>query len=277
MKIHRMTHLALFLLSMIGCFCNCSVKDDDTVLTKVVDLKGDLNQEWLLKYDADNRLIGYGKTPLEYGTDKIVVGELEWKYRGECMHDVIFYIKDGRVRNSEAHCWMDTDNGRVEALKKTYYHPTKDTLFISSYYYVENDFCPVSRVEAKYVYDAGNRLTEILSVYYDEAGEESGACHCYYGYEANIRYVSNLNLLAYVVDREGLDTFFYLLLNMEKRKTDGALPNLIRHCVNRGSATYTAEGLYRLAGYVPTKLEIVSRNAELKARLELEHRKFDDL
>lgn len=88
---------------------------------------------------------------------------------------------------------------------------------------------------------------------------------------SNIQYVSNLNLLAYVVDREGLDTFFYLLLNMGKRKTDGALPDQIRHCVNRGSATYTADGLYRLTDYTPTKMEIVSLNAELKARLELEH------
>lgn len=270
-----MTHLAFFLLSIVGCFCSCNNEGKDTFLTKVVDLKGDLNQEWLLKYDSDNRLVKYGDTPLEYEAEKIVIGELEWKYKGECMHDVTFYMKDGMVRNSEAHCWLDTDEGRVEALKKTYYHPTEDTLFVGSYYYVGNDFCPVSRVEAKYVYDDMNRLTEILSVYYDEDGEESGACHCYYGYDANIQYVSNLNLLAYVVDREGLDTFFYLLLNMDKRKGIGALPNQIRHCVNRGNATYTADGLYRLAGYTPTKLEVVSLNAELKARLELEHDEVD--
>lgn len=181
MKIHRMTHLALFLLSMaIGC-CGCCSKDKDTLLTKVVDLKGDLIQTWQLKYDADDRLVGYGDTPLEYGPAKIVIGELEWKYKGECMHDVTFYLKDGQVRNSEAHCWLDTEEGKVEALKKTYYQPTRDTLFVSSYYYVENDFCPVSRVEFKYVYDERNRMTEILSVHYNEDGEESGTCHCYYG------------------------------------------------------------------------------------------------
>lgn len=271
MKIHRMTHLALFLLSIVGGFYSCNSEDKDTLLTKVVDLKGDLTQTWQLEYDADNRLVSYGDTPLEYGSSKIVIGELEWKYRGECMHDVTFYLKDGQVRNSEAHCWLDTEGGKVKALKKTYYQPTQDTLFVSSYYYVENDFCPASRVEIKYVYDDRDRLTEILSVHYNEEGEESGACHCYYGYDANIRYVSNLNLLAYIVDREGLDTFFYLLLNLGNRKTDGALPDQIRHCVNRGSATYTADGLYRLTGYTPTKMEVVSLNAELKARLELEH------
>lgn len=266
-----MTHLPLYFLGVVFSFCACVGESKDTYLMKVTDLQGDLKQVWSLKYDAANRLVGYGDTPVGYEQGKIVVGELDWKYKDECMHDVTYYIKDGKVKSSESHCVMETDRGKVEALKKTFYQSEKDTLFVSSYYYVETDFCPVRRVEAKYVYDNRNRLTEILSVYYDEDSEESGACHCYYGYGANIRYVSNLNLLAYVVDREGLDTFFYLLLNLENRKTDGSLPDQIRHCVNRGTATYTADGLYRMAGYIPTNLEIISLNSELKARFELEH------
>ncbi len=271
MKIHRMTHFILCLMGMAYVWGGCNDGDKDIFLTKVVDMQGEQGQVWTLEYDASDRLVGYGETPVDYEQGKIVIGELDWRHKGECVHDVTYYIKNGRVRCSEARCLLDVGADKVEALKKTYYQSIHDTLFVSSFYYIENDFCPARQVEAKYVYDDRNRLVEILSVYYDEEGEESGACHCYYGYEANIRYVSNLNLLAYVVDRDGLDIFFFLLLNMDKRKTDGSLPDRIRHCVNRGSATYTADGLYRMSGYTPTNLEIVSLDAELKARFELEH------
>lgn len=277
MNIHRITHLVPYLLCAALGFCACSGTDEGSYLTKVVDMKGDFMQVWSLKYDHKNRLVEYGDTPIGYELGKITVGKMEWGYKQECIHDVVFHLTDGMVSKSEAHCSLNVKGETVEVLKKNFYKCTDDTLYIDSYYYVQDDYSPIQRMEATYIYDEQNRLSEILSVYYDKNGEEFDACHCYYGYDANICYVSNLNLLAYVVDREGLDTFFYLLLNLSGRKMNASLPNQIRHCVNRGEATYTADGLYRLAGYLPTKAEVVSFNTELKARFEFEHSTPDDL
>lgn len=277
MKIHRITHLTQYLLCAALGFCACSGTDESTYLTKVVDMKGDFMQVWNLKYDDNDRLIEYGDTPIGYEFGKITVGGMEWGYKKECVHDVVFHLTNGKVNKSETHCLLDVNGETVEALKKNYYKCVNDTLHIDSYFYVKDEFGPVQRVEASYIYDDMNRLSEILSVYYDKNGEEFDACHCYYGYDANISYVSNLNLLAFVVDREGLDTFFYLLLNLSGRKMNSSLPDQIRHCVNRGEATYTADGLYRLAGYLPVKAEVVSLNTELKARFEFEHSTSDEL
>lgn len=271
MKIHRMTHLIACFSCLAFFLSACKEPTTSSCLTKVVDLKGDLMEVWDLKYDEDDRLVEYGDTPIEYGKGRITVGGMEWGYRGECMHDVTYFLTHGKVNRSETHCLLKHEGEMVEAWKKTYYKSAEDTLYIVSHYYVQDAIGPVKSMEATYIYDEENRLSEILSVYYDAKGEEYDACHCYYGYDANICYVSNLNLLAFVVDREGLDTFFYLLLNLSGRKLNGSLPNQIRHCVNRGEATYTADGLYRLAGYTPTKAEVVSLRSELKARFEFEH------
>ena len=146
---------------------------------------------------------------------------------------------------------------------------TNYTLFVLSNYYVEGVENPVRQVEAKYAFDTHNRLTDVISTYSDGGGNHK--CHCYYEYNANIHYDSNLNLQAFVVEREGLDTFFYLLLNLGNRKTQGALPEHIRHCVNQGKAVYVADGLYCLEGDIPTRAEVISLQAELKARFEFEH------
>lgn len=268
MKIHGIILLALW--EGMALLTSCKETEEKSCLTKVVDMKGETIQVWELEYDEDNRLVKYGETSVGYAPGKITVGEMKWDCRGESMHDATFFLTNGKVNRSEAHCQISVGNREVNALKKTFYHHTEDTLSIVSHYYTGNASAPVKSVETTYIYDDAHRISEILSVYYDDRGEESDACHCYFGYEANIHYTSNLNILAFVVDSEGLDTFFYLLLNLCGKKMSNSLPNRIHHCVNHGKATYTADGLYRLTGYTPTKLEVISLNTELKARFEFE-------
>lgn len=263
------------LVAMIGVLGACSPSCETVCLKKVTDMKGDEKHEWNLEYDASRHLVRYGNTPISYERGKVTIGGMEWESKGERMYHATFRLNRSGEHESESRCRLVVGGSEVDAWKKTSYRNTPDTLFVVSRYFVDGLEKPLRQVEAKYVYDAENRLTEILSVYWDESGKETGACHCYYGYNANIRYDSNLNLHAFLVDREGLDTFFYLLLNLGKREVCGALPNRIRHCVNRGKATYEANGLYRLDGNSPTKAEVISSQTELKERLEFEHHLLD--
>ena len=271
MKIYKVC-LALLLLPMVGVMDGCWNSDEKVCLSKVTDMKGNGNHVWNLEYDDSRRLVKYGNTPISYENNQITVGEMDWEPRGEHMYGATFHLKNGTLE-SEAQCRLMVKDEMVDAWKKTSYRETPDTLFVLSNYYVEGVENPVRQVEAKYAFDTHNRLTDVISTYSDGGGNHK--CHCYYEYNANIHYDSNLNLQAFVVEREGLDTFFYLLLNLGNRKTQGALPEHIRHCVNQGKAVYVADGLYCLEGDIPTRAEVISLQAELKARFEFEHARWD--
>ena len=117
-----------------------------------------------------------------------------------------------------------------------------------------------------------------MSRYIHSEGDES-ACHSYFYYNNNLNYESNLNMQAFYADCEGLDTYFFFLLNESPTHATRALlgfggnesfalPNYIRHCVNHGKATYVAEALYRMEGEQPVRMEIISEEIKLKARFE---------
>ena len=272
MKIYKVC-LALLLLPMVGVMDGCWNSGEKVCLSRVTDMKGNVNHVWDLEYDASRRLVSYGDTPISYGNYQITVGEMEWESKEEHMYHATFHFKENGMCESESRCRLMVNGEMVDAWKKTSYRETEDTLFVNSNYYMEGIENPVRQVEAKYAFDTHNRLTDVISTYSDGGGNHK--CHCYYEYNANIHYDSNLNLQAFVVEREGLDTFFYLLLNLGKRQTQGALPEHIRHCVNQGKAVYVADGLYSLEGYTPTKAEVISLQAELKARYEFEHALID--
>ena len=272
MKIYKLC-LALLLLPVAGVLNGCWQSSEKVCLTKVTDMKGDGKHVWNLAYDASRRLVRYGDTPISYGKNQITVGEMWWDSKGDYMYHATFHLNGNGTHESEARCRLMVKGDWVDAWKKTSYRETTDTLFVLSDYYVEGMGNPIRQVEAKYVFDANNLLTDIISIYADGGGNHR--CHCFYEYHANIHYDSNLNLQAFLVEREGLDTFFYLLLNLGNRKIQGALPEHIRHCVNQGKATYVADGLYRLEGYTPTNAEVISLQSELKARYEFEHQVLD--
>ena len=272
MKIYKVC-LALLLLPMVGVMDGCWNSDEKVCLSRVTDMKGNGNHVWNLEYDDFRRLVKYGNTPISYGNNQITVGEMDWESKEEHMYHATFHVKENGTLESESLCRLTVKGEMVDAWKKTSYRETPDTLFVLSNYYVEGVENPVRQVEAKYAFDTHNRLTDVISNYSDGGGNHK--CHCYYEYNANIHYDSNLNLQAFVVEREGLDTFFYLLLNLGNRKTQGALPEHIRHCVNQGKAVYVADGLYCLEGDIPTRAEVISLQAELKARFEFEHARWD--
>ena len=268
MKIYKVL-LALFFIPMVEVLDGCWHSNEQLYLTKVTDMKGDGKHVWDLEYDKSMRLIRYGNTHISYSKDKITIGEMDWDSKGEHMYHATFHMKQNGVHESVTYSRLMVKGVFVDAWKNTSYQESADTLFVFSNYFVEGIDNPIRQVDAKYVFDNKNRLTEIISVYSD--GVVKRKCHCFYEYKANIRYDSNLNLQAFLVDREGLDTLFYLLLNLGKRKTHGALPEHIRHCVNQGKEMYVADGLYRLDGNTPTKVEVISVQSELKARFEFEH------
>ena len=85
-------------------------------------------------------------------------------------------------------------------------------------------------MQGKYVFDQLGRLKEVMTVF-TEANDSVSSCHTYYNYDNNINYQANLNLQAYVIDYDGVDSFFYFLLNLGQLRNRTALPLSLIHIV----------------------------------------------
>ena len=85
----------------------------------------------------------------------------------------------------------------------------KEILFLSILIIVLlPDYRFLKKVQGKYVFDQLGRLKEVMTVF-TEANDSVSSCHTYYNYDNNINYQANLNLQAYVIDYDGVDSFFY--------------------------------------------------------------------
>ena len=101
-------------------------------------------------------------------------------------------------------------------------------------------------------------------------------CHmagivCYYNYDNNINYQANLNLQAYVIDYDGVDSFFYFLLNLGQLRNRTALPNDIGYCMNHGLSTYNVHANYRLDDENPVRIEVLYNYTKLLSRIDLSY------
>ena len=267
MKIlHQKTLVAVMLAALVIGMWDCVTYPDNTWLVEVTDKKSGI-EDWELEYDYKGRLVRYGNMPITYARGSVLIHFVRDDEPQDGMISAFFRLCDGRACKSEVRCLVEKDSTEVKAHKITEYEWHGDTLVMSSVWRSAENGCLLRKSEARYVYDTENRLTEAITSSTDAEGKEA-SCHSYYEYGNNIRYTANLNLQAFFVDREGWDAFFFFLLNMSGRPQAFALPNRIRHCVNHGDAMYIADGLYRLEGERPVRLEIISEEAKLKARYE---------
>ena len=81
-----------------------------------------------------------------------------------------------------------------------------------------------------------------------------------------------MNIQAYVMDSDGLDGFFYFLLNLGDFRVDTVLPNDIGRCVNHGAETYNVHSNYRLDDESPIKIEVLYNYTKLLSRIELSYK-----
>ena len=133
-----------------------------------------------------------------------------------------------------------------------------------------SDYRFLKKVQGKYVFDQLGRLKEVMTVF-TEANDSVSSCHTYYNYDNNINYQANLNLQAYVIDYDGVDSFFYFLLNLGQLRNRTALPNDIGYCMNHGLSTYNVHANYRLDDENPVRIEVLYNYTKLLSRIDLSY------
>lgn len=270
-KIIRTILLGASLIGISLSFSKCVEYPENDWVRIVTDLK-EIKESWYLEYDYKGRLVQYGETPIQYAKNKIVVGEMDWISKKEKLLEATYYLSKGRIVRCISKNMIDIDSIRMEVTKQVYYRWKEDTLFMDTQFFRVGDNRLLRTANACYIYDKQYRLTDIMSQYTDSKGKES-ACHSYFYYDSNLYYTSNLDMQAFYADSEGLDTYFFFLLDMKCKKENRALPNYIRHCVNHGKATYVAEALYRMEGEQPVHMEIISDEIKLKSRFDFSYYK----
>ena len=219
----------------------CKEKKADTYVTKVTDLTGEEEQVLKLEYDRDGKIIKYGDTPVRYEGDQITIGQMDCLNTGNKLCNVTFQIGKGKARESRARCMLKVGEEVYEADKQTVYDYKGDTIFINSDYRATSDYRFLKKVQGKYVFDN------------------------------NINYQANLNLQAYVIDYDGVDSFFYFLLNLGQLRNRTALPNDIGYCMNHGLSTYNVHANYRLDDENPVRIEVLYNYTKLLSRIDLSY------
>lgn len=265
-------NIILFLLLLtIG---GCKEKTVGLYVTKVTDLTGEEEQVLKLDYDRDGNIIKYGDTSVKYDGDQIIIGEMDCLNTGNKFCNVTFKMGKGKARESRAYCTLKLKDKTYEVEKRTTYTYKGDTIIILSDYHDTSDRRFLRNVKGKYIFDKDGKLKEVISVY-TESNDNVSNCHTYYNYDNNINYEANLNLLAYIVDRDGLDGFIYFLLNLGQFKNRTALPNDVGYCLDHGVSTYNIHANYRLDDENPVRIEVLYNYTKLLSRIDLSYAPLD--
>lgn len=254
-------------------FANLSCKEnkDETLIAKVTDLTEEEEVISDIEYDGDGRIIRYGDTPIVYAGDKVTIGKMDCLHSGNKLCSVTFKMAKGKAIESRTRCLLKRGSETWDVFKTSTYEYGADTLCIKSDYFgVEgNDF--LKRVCTKYIFGDDGKLMESITSHH-ELNDSTYVCHSYYNYDNHINYRANLNIQAYVMDSDGLDGFFYFLLNLGDFRVDTVLPNDIGRCVNHGAETYNVHANYRLDDESPIKIEVLYNYTKLLPRIELSYK-----
>lgn len=255
----------LLLLSVVG---GCKEQMVGMYVTKVTDLTGEEEQILKLEYDRDGKIIKYGDTPIKHEGEQIIIGQMDCLKTGNKFCNVTFQMRKGKAQESRNRCMLKMKEGVYEADKQTFYSYKGDTVFINSDYRATSDCRFLRNVQGKYVFDQLGRLKEVITVF-TEANDSVSSCHTYYNYDNNISHQANLNLQAYVIDYDGVDSFFYFLLNLGRLANRTALPNDIGYCMDYGLSTYNVHVNYRLDDKKPVRIEVLHNYTKLLSRIDL--------
>lgn len=246
----------------------CKEKAYNSYVGKVIDLTGEEEQLLKLRYDSDGNIIEYGQTSVKYDGDEVIIGKVRCLHSGDSLVSVTFKMGKGKARESKATMLKVKDGTYREVEKHTVYEYTGDTINILSDYWEVADRRFLKNVRGKYIFDKEGRLKEVVTVH-TEANDSISSCHTYYNYDDNINYQANLNLVAYVVDQDGIDNFFYFLLNLGQFKNRTALPNDIGYCMNHGLSTYNIHANYQLDDDNLIRIEALYNYTKLLSRINL--------
>lgn len=273
MKIALFVKYISFIFLCLACG-GCKEKVVESYVSGITDLTGEEEHVLKLDYDRDGNIVKYGDTPVTYDGDQVIVGGMDCASSGGRLYGVTFKMGKGKAQESVARCMWKEGDSICEVEKRTVYDYRGDTIDVRSDYRSIPDRCFLKKVDGKYVFDKAGRLKEVLTVY-TQANDSVSSCHTYYNYDNNICYEANLNLQAYVVDHDGLDSFFYFLLNLGQFKNRTALPNDIGYCLNHGVSTYNVHANYRLNDESPVRIEVLYNYTKLLSRIDLSYAPSD--
>lgn len=259
-------YISLFLLLLFS--GGCKEKTDESCVIKVIDLTGEEEQVLKLEYDGDGKIIKYGETSVTYEGDRIIIGEPDGLNFDNKLNSVTFRMGKGKAQESVTYCRLAVKDSVYETEKQTFYEYEEDTLHVVSNYRKVFDLSFLRNAKGKYIFDKHGRLKEVTTLY-TEADDSVSACHIYYNYDNNISCRANLNLQAYLFERDESDDFFYFLLNLGKFKNKSALPNDIGYCLNKGADTYNIHAGYQLDNENPVKIEVLYDYTKLLSRIDL--------
>lgn len=257
----------LFLL----CVCaGCREKKNTSMVIKVMDRLQEGLPGLDVAYDCNGNVIQYGNTSIKYKGDQIIVGAMDMSEPDGKLLEAVFVIGKGRAQESRARCMLKTENGELEVEKQTTYKYRPDALNITSNYYSVADRKFIRNVEGEYVFDDEKRITEVNFVY-REANDSVYSRYFCYNYDNNLCFESNLNLQAYMIAHDGVDSFLFFLLNLAQISY-GSLPNdIVAYSSESDGMAFKRHANYRMAGEKVTRLEILYGRANLVLRLDLSY------
>lgn len=254
----------LFLCACAG--CKEIVKAP--LVTKVADVMREGIPALDLVYDRDGNIIQYGNTPINYNGDQIIIGAMDIPGFDGKLFEAVFTIGKGRAKESHARCMLKTENGELEAEKKTTYKYKADTLIIQSDYYAVADRSFIRNVQGRYILDANKRLSEVIYTYHEANDSVYSRC-ARYNYDNNLGSISNLNLQAYVIEHDGTDGFLYFLLNLARFSDNWPLPNDIAYSLEPSGASFNLHVNYRMVGEQVIRIEVLHEETGFLSRMDL--------
>lgn len=264
-------NVCVFLLLLCVC-AGCRNKRNTPLVAKVTDMLQEGVAGLDVIYDRDGNVIQYGNTPIKYKGDQIIVGAMDMSKPDGKLLEVVFFMGKGRAQESRAHCMLKTESGELEVEKQTIYKYRPDTLIICSDYRAVADRSFVRNVEGKYVFDDKRRIAEVNLVY-REANDSVYSRFIRYNYDNNLSSDSNLNLQAYLMEHDGVDSFLFFLLNLAQLSNYASLPNDISAYSFKSDGTvFNLHANYRMIGEKVTRLDVLYENSKLISRIDLSYK-----
>ena len=190
---------------------------------------------------------------------------------------VLLFVADGcKEKKADTYVTKVTDlTGEEEqVLKLEYDRDGKIIKYGDTPVRYEGDQITIGQMDCL---NTGNKLCNVtFQIGKGKARESRARCMLKVGeevYEADKQtvYDANLNLQAYVIDYDGVDSFFYFLLNLGQLRNRTALPNDIGYCMNHGLSTYNVHANYRLDDENPVRIEVLYNYTKLLSRIDLSY------
>lgn len=258
----------LFLLTLTG--GGCKEKAAEICVDKVIDLT---NEEELIRevrYDRDGHVVRYGDMPVVYTGERIVIGDDNALEAQDMFYSVTFKMGKGKAQESLARCLLAWKDSLYTVEKKSAYTYRGDTIVVRTDYRTIPERAFLQGVQKKYVFDRDGRLMEAWTSA-SEARDMVATYCASYRYDKNIVCEANLNLQAYVVADDGLDNFFYFLLNLGQVRNQASLPNEVSYSFRQGAERYKRHAHYRMDNEHPIRIEVLQDDTRLLSRYDFSY------